>query len=270
MTVQFLQLRWASEDPKKARKTFTEMLDNIKDIDFLWNPYTRTCIETVAPHGLSLLCSCDKEYWKTKDGLIFNNTVQKHPVERVMRHFSLYQEQLLVAVEDQQEGEQLLVAVEDQQEGVAWPEREPTNVLKEERVHDVDAFKEYLKWFRERSRVRVAFIPEDPRMTNEDPKMTNNNHLLSKAISISIPVISCFYDTIVSSLLNTIKYNLLISQHNLFFWQVDIITWAQEKTAADYNQETVTDEAMILLDINVKCKEFLDYYNELQPTTLDA
>jgi len=63
---------------------------------------------------------------------------------------------------------------------------------------------------------------------------------------------------------------LFITQHNLFFWQVDIIKWAQEKTAADYNQETVTDEAMILSDINVKCKEFLDYYNELQPTTLDA
>jgi hypothetical protein len=180
-------------------------------------------IKTSAPEGLSLLCTRDKKYWKTKDNLIFRRIVVKCPVRRVMRQFGLYQSPLSISEQEEEQHE-------------------------EKRPHTDEAFLENLQWYKEQTRLRVAYMSEYPSMVQKD-------QTLSRAVSVSIPFFSCLYW----------YHNLLITQHNFFCWQIDTIKWISEEMAScnENNWNTVISAVM------KKCDDFMCHHTLLQPTPLD-
>jgi hypothetical protein len=83
-----MQLSW-TEQTRRSYIDFVRQIDNLTDIEVIWQSFTNALVITRAPQGLSSLCFQDREFWMTKTPLVMY--VEEYHVERMMRQFGLYQ-----------------------------------------------------------------------------------------------------------------------------------------------------------------------------------
>jgi hypothetical protein len=77
---------------RKSYAQFTEQFDHLTADMVRWEPYTEEEIQKRAPHGLSSLCTRDREYWLTRKKLVFDARVEDYAAHRVMRQFGRHQQ----------------------------------------------------------------------------------------------------------------------------------------------------------------------------------
>ena len=85
----FQQRRFATEQIRRAYTALNEQFDVYTGV--IWQPYTPEAIAARYPHGISVLCTRDRDYWMTKSKIMFDVVVEVMAQQRVMRQFGLQQ-----------------------------------------------------------------------------------------------------------------------------------------------------------------------------------
>jgi hypothetical protein len=73
------------EQTRRSYLDFVRQIDNLTNVEVIWQPFTNTLHTACAPQGLSSLCFWDCEFWMMKMSLVHEMYVEEYHVECVMR-----------------------------------------------------------------------------------------------------------------------------------------------------------------------------------------